>query len=119
MALQTILVRLDLPPPIGFCDTLRRCPILHAANVVHRFSDILFIAIAAVLCGADGWVGKIERAIDQRVSFGCGKRDKDADLTVLDPSSRAGVLSLNTDRLLPFLRNPVSSTMSPVSCDPR
>lgn len=56
MALQTILVRLDLPPPIGFCDTLRRCPILHAANVVHRFSDILFIAIAAVLCGADGWV---------------------------------------------------------------
>lgn len=56
MALRTILVRLDLPPPIGFCDTLRRCPILHAANVVHRFSDILFIAIAAVLCGADGWV---------------------------------------------------------------
>jgi len=39
-----------------FLRHFRSLPDPRAANVVHRFSDILFIAIAAVLCGADSWV---------------------------------------------------------------
>lgn len=43
-------------PADRFLRHFETLPDPHAANVVHRFSDILFIAIAAVLCGADGWV---------------------------------------------------------------
>lgn len=43
-------------PAHRFLRHFASLPDPRAANVVHRFSDILFIAIAAVLCGADGWV---------------------------------------------------------------
>lgn len=39
-----------------FLRHFRSLPDPRAANVVHRLGDILFIAIAAVLCGADSWV---------------------------------------------------------------
>ena len=48
----------DLPLPRAdrLLRHFRSLPDPRAPNVVHRFSDILFIAVAAVLCGADGWV---------------------------------------------------------------
>ena len=40
----------------GFLRFFRDLPDPRAANVVHRLSDIVLIAVCAVICGAQGWV---------------------------------------------------------------
>src|SRR3954463_10387600 len=40
----------------GFLRFFSDLPDPRAANAVHRLSDILLIAVFAVLCGAEGWV---------------------------------------------------------------
>lgn len=40
----------------GFLRFFADLPDPRAANVVHRLSDILVIAVCAVICGAEGWV---------------------------------------------------------------
>lgn len=40
----------------GFLRFFADLPDPRAANAVHRLSDILLIAVCAVICGADGWV---------------------------------------------------------------
>ena len=40
----------------GFLRFFADLPDPRAANVVHRFSDLLLIAVCAVICGAQGWV---------------------------------------------------------------
>lgn len=43
------------PSAGGFLQFFSDLPDPRAANVVHRLSDILLIAVFAILCGAEGW----------------------------------------------------------------
>lgn len=47
---------MDAQAPGGFLRHFRDLPDPRAKNIVHRLSDLLVIAVCAVLCGAEGWV---------------------------------------------------------------
>lgn len=62
---------------------------------------------------------QVERPIDQRPALAAGVGQEHAQLTVVDPPSRAGVLTLNPAERTPFLMSSVSSTMNtPVASSP-
>jgi hypothetical protein len=66
----------------------------------HRFWDACGSTPIAILTPVQG---QIEFAINQGMSFGRHIREKDSDLTVLNPASGSAILQANTSRFLASL----------------
>jgi hypothetical protein len=106
----------------GDSDLGVQCPRQHPAGQLRLGVELDTVADAGLLAA---WpvlgpaLRQVQLPVHQPVPTQAGIGHKHADLAVLDPRGRARVLPLDPADLVPFFKNPVSSTTSTPPASPR